>query len=72
MGFITDEVWEEYKKRVMAKAKAPDSPKGEGEVTLEDVQEYPEYYLVGDGYVAACNSKCPHGYDITSSCPMCP
>lgn len=50
----------------------PDEPKEPGKVTVSDVKLYPHYYIAGEGRPAAEASKCPHGYWITDSCPMCP
>ncbi|MFD5899136.1 hypothetical protein [Streptomyces sp. NPDC060366] len=52
----------------------PAQPKGPGQVTVADIQEYTDYYtdFRNPGREAARESFCPHGYRLTDSCPNCP
>ena len=50
----------------------PAHPQKPGKVTIRDIKRYPYYYIRGDGRAAAEQSRCEHGYRLTSSCPCCP
>ncbi|MEE2040127.1 hypothetical protein Q8791_23190 [Nocardiopsis sp. CT-R113] len=39
--------------------------------TVADVRSYPTFYICGPGRELAENTRCPHEYFLTDSCPGC-